>query len=298
MIDLQTVFETLYTELQPTMEKLGFHALLPEKKEKGAPPVFERNDQSSFLAYAGDKGTLRILYTENKIRLLAGEKGAKSEDDSDYSLLASFLLILDEYDRKDLKSVLNEITENLEEAYSPKQIAKRQQTVKAQATVSRSAVKSGTLMYDPATLAIRLSALYPEIKETYKAHIDKYDDFLCEDFFLHHVNPYVEATIRENNPQKMKKLFSILNEIYEDGTNEVQDIIVVTMLASFDYPENSLQNVLNYVSDTVMEPFIRVNKILKSSKSARMRLENPPKYKPKKKKKKKASGLFGGSFGQ
>jgi len=40
--------------------------------------------------------------------------------------------------------------------------------------------------------------------------------------------------------------------------------------------------------DSVVEDFIRVYNILKSSKSARLRLENPPKYKPKKQKKKKS----------
>lgn len=287
MIELSTVFSTLYSELQQTMTKLGFKADTPSDYEKGSAPVFTR-DNSSYLAYSGDKGKVRVLFNDNKIRLLVAEKDAKSEDDSDYTLLASFLLVLDEYELRDVKSIVNETIENLEEAYSPKQIAKRQQNIKAQATVSRSAVKNGSLLYDSATLAIRLSALYPELKEEYKEHLGIYDEFLCEDFFINNVNPRIYATIKENNPQKMKKLFGILNEIYEDGTNEVQDVIVVTILASFNYEGDMLQNVLKYVSDTVVEPFIRVNKHLKSSKSARMRLEHPPKYKTKKNQKKKS----------
>lgn len=287
MIELSTVFSTLYAELEPTMTKLGFKSDKPADIEKGATPVFTR-DKALYLSYSGEKGKVRVLFNEDKIRLLVGEKDAKSEDDSDYTLLVSFLLILDEYELRDVKSTANELIENLEDAYSPKQIAKRQQNIKAQATVSRSAVKSGSLLYDPATLAIRLASLYPELKDEYKAHIGIYDEFLCEDFFVNKVNPRVFATIKENNPQRMKKLFGILNEIYADGTNEVQDVIVVTMLASFNYEGEMLQNVLKYVSDTVVEPFVRVNKHLKSSKSARMRLENPPKYKPKKQKKKKS----------
>lgn len=294
MIELTAAFDLLYTDLKSVTEKLGFKADTPEYTEKGTTPVFTR-DSASYLQYSGDKGKIRILFNDNKIRLLTGEKDAASADDSDYTLVASYLLILDEYDSKDVKSVINEITENLTEAYSPKQIAKRQQQIKAQATVSRSAVKNGSLLYDPATLAVRLATLYPEIKEEYKAHLEKYDEFLCEDFFVNNVNPRVYATIRENNPVKMKKLFGILNEIYDDGTNEVQDIIIVTMLASYNYEGDMLQTVLKYVSDTVVEPFIRVNKILKSSRGARLRLENPPKYKPKKQKKKKSmmSSLMG-----
>ena len=85
----------------------------------------------------------------------------------------------------------------------------------------------------------------------------------------------------------MKKLFGILNEIYDDGSNEVQDVIIVTILASCDYQGDMMKNVLGYVNDSILEPFVRVNKILKSSKTAKLRLENPPKYKPKKSKKKK-----------
>ncbi len=284
MLEISNVFESLYNDLNQEMNNLGFKPNYPESVKKGEIPVFMRDD-SSYLEYTGDKGKIRILFNENKIRLLSGEKDASSIDDSDYSLLASFLLILEEYTPKDVKSVTNEIKDNLAEAFSPKQLAKRQQQIKAQATVSRSQVKNGSMFYDPATLAIRLAAIYPEIKDEYKSHLEKYDEFLCEEFFTAYINPRVYETIKENNPVKMKKLFSIINEIYIDGTNEVQDIIVVTMLSSFDYQGDMWKNVLNYLNDAVDEPFIRVNKILKSSKTARLRLENPPKYKPKKKKK-------------
>lgn len=294
MIELTTAFDMLYTELKPFAEKLGFSIEIPENTEKGSAPVFTR-EASKYLSFVGEKGKIRILFNDNKIRLLTADQTASSEDDSDYTLVASYLLVLDEYDAKDVKSIVNEISENLNEAFSPKQVAKRQQQVKAQATVSRAAVKNGNLLYDSATLAIRLATLYPEIKDLYKSNIEMYGEFLCEDFFVNVVNPRVYATIKENNPQKMKKLFGILNEIYDDGTNEVQDIIVVTMLASYELDNEMHQNVLKYVSDTIVEPFIRVNKIMKSSKSVRLRLENPPKYKPKKQKKKKSmmSSLMG-----
>ncbi len=293
MIELNSVFSTLYTELEPTIKKLGFKADIPEGMEKGTVPVFTR-DKASYLSYSGEKGKIRILFNENKIRLLAGSKDASSLDDSDYTLLVSFLLVLEEYDIRDVKSVANEIIENINEEFTPKKIAKRQQNVKAQATVSRSAVKSGALLYDPATLAVRLASLYPQLKDEYKAHIEKYDEFLCEDFFINHVNPLVFNTIKENNTQRVKKLFNIINEIFDDGTNEVQDVIVVTMLSSYEYEGNMYQTVLDHVSDSIMEPFIRVNSKVKKSKSVRMRLENPPKYKPKKKKK----STFGSALNQ
>ena len=92
--------------------------------------------------------------------------------------------------------------------------------------------------------------------------------------------------IRENNPVKMKKLFNLLNDIYEDGTNETQSIIAVTILGSMNNDQQLLANCIDYMCEDMMSPVIQVNKYLESSKSAKMRLENPPKYKPKKAKKK------------
>ncbi len=295
MLELTSVFESLFNDLNQFLSDLGFSAEYPENGKKGEIPVFNR-DTSSYLQYSGEKGKIRILFNEDKIRLLTADKDAESQDDSDFSLIASFLLILDEYNAKDVKSIINEVKENLSEAYSPKQIAKRQQQIKAQATVSRAAVKNGSMFYDAATLAVRLAAVYPELKDEYKAHLEKFGEFLCEDFFINNVNPKVYATIKDNNPQKMKKLFNIINEIYVDGTNEVQDIIVVTILSSFDYDGEQWKTVLGYLNDTVDEPFIRVNKLIKASKGTRLRLANPPKYKPKKQKKKK--GMMSSLMGQ
>ncbi len=295
MISLSDVFQIINTELTPTVNSLGFTVVKPDGLEKGQLPLFTR-DSTSYLEFAGEKGKIRILFNDNKIRLLTGDKDAKSTDDSDFTLTASYLTLLEEYEARDVKSITNEIAENLTETFSPKQIAKRQQNIKAKAPVSRAAAWSGAVFYDPATLAIRLATLYPEIKELYKAHLEKYDEFLCENFFMTVVNPRVFATIRENNPQSMKKLFSIINEIYEDGTSEVQDVIVVTMLSSFDYQGNMWQSVVDHLNDSVVEAFIRVNKIIKSSKGTRLRLENPPKYKPKKQKKKK--GMMSSLMGQ
>ena len=193
----------------------------------------------------------------------------------------------------------NELAEELHDDFAPKQIQRRRQNTKAQATVTRSQVKSGALLYDPATLAVRLAGIYPELKDKYSAHLAYYDEFLCDDFFIKNVNSLIEDTIRSRNPQKLKRLFNILNEVFEDGSNEVQDLIVVTVLGSIDYTDEMYNTVLEHISDTMMEPFINVRKYLAKSRSARMRLENPPKYKPKKQKKRGGflSNLMGGDGG-
>ena len=75
MIELSAVFDSIYSELKPVAEKLGFNAEIPANTEKGETPLFTR-DTSTFLAYSGEKGKIRILFNDNKIRLLTGEKDA------------------------------------------------------------------------------------------------------------------------------------------------------------------------------------------------------------------------------
>ena len=285
MIELQEIFKNIDARIAPVALDLGFSPDIPEGAARGTLPVYYRGENNGYLQYAGPKGKIRVLFNENKIRLLTAEPGADESDDSAFALVASFLMIPEEYDQRDVRSCCNELEENIREAYTPKQIAKRQRNVKAQATVTRSQVKSGALLYDPATLAIKLAALYPEIKDAYTAHLQTYDEFLCEDFFINHVNDNVYQTIVSGDKNKLKRLFNIINEVYLDGSNEVQDVIVVTMLSAFEYTDAQYQMILEYMDDLLMEQFIRVNNYLKKSKSARMRLENPPKYKPKKQKK-------------
>ena len=81
----------------------------------------------------------------------------------------------------------------------------------------------------------------------------------------------------------MRKLFNMLNEVYNDGTNQVQSVIVVTILGSIHDDENLLANCVDYMDEMTLY-VIETNKILKKSSSTRAKLEHPPLWKPKKKK--------------
>ena len=154
-------------------------------------------------------------------------------------------------------------------------------------------VRSGQVFYDANTLANRLTAsLYPEYREAYNANINKYGEFLPEEFFAQGCGAAVLATIKENNPARMKKLFNLLNEIYLDATNETQSLIVVTLLGQMNNDQELLANCVDYMCDDMTAPVIRVNKYLASSagKKAVEQLKNPPPYKPKKAK--KSGGLM------
>lgn len=284
MLDLRTVFAQIYKGLDPIITTHGFSPVFPEGVKKNEAPIFERDEQSILLQYTSEKAKLRVLYANGKIFLLAGETTAHDDDDSEFNPISTNLLDLEEYGDKDVKFIINEISDTITDYYGTKQLAAKKS--KMPVPVSKSAAKSGAMSYDPNTLANRLAGAYPELKDPYRMNIETYGEFLAEDFFVNHGNAVLHRALKENNSHNLRKLFNLINEIYEDGTNELQSLIIVTIFGSLKNDPAKMKVLLEYISDSMMEPVIEVNRILGKSKSANMRLENPPVYKPKKTKKK------------
>ena len=279
------VFELLYNNISASMAECGFNPDYAEGARKSGCPAYERGD-AAVMDFSGSKGITRFVFSEDRIHLLFAKNDAPRDDDSAFTKDSTYLFVLDEYTEKDVKGIANEIIDYMNDTF----IVKKKTEVKAKnvSTVSRSAAKSGALAYDPITFATKLSGIYPELKDLISQNIADYGEFLCEDFFVTHANKCIQATIYENHPQKMKRLFNVINEIYEDGTNEVQSLIAVTVLGFIENDPELIQRIMPYLADSMLEPVFAVSKRLKKSKSARLRLENPPKYKPPKTKKNKS----------
>lgn len=282
MLDIRDVMNTAYKGIAGRIDMYGFSPVFPEDVRRNELPLKERGGGACFIDYTGDKGKLRLLYSEGKIFLLLGEKDAPDEDDKEFKRLSAMLMILEEYNERDVKSAVNELCDTLDDNFGVKQLAKKNN--KMPATVSKSAAKSGAMSYDPLTLASRIVSVYPELKAPFKENMERYGEFLPEDFFVTQANALILETIRANEPKQMKKLFNQFVDIYDNGTNVTQNLIVVTILGSIHNDPVLMKNIMPYLSDEMVEPVVEVNKLLGSSKSARMRLEHPPKYKPKKKK--------------
>ena len=259
------VMEILYNNISSVMTQCGFQPEYQEGARKTGCPAYERGE-AAVMDFSGEKGVTRLVFNADRIHLLFAAKDAIRTDDSAFTRDTTYLFVLDEYTEKDAKGIANEINEYMTDTF----VVKKKTAVKAKniATVSRTAARSGALMYDPITLATKLAAIYPELKEKITKNIEDYGEFLCEDFFVNHANKYVEETIRENNPQKMKRLFNIICEIYEDGTNEVQSLVCVTALGFIQNDPELLQRNLPYLADSMVEPVFAGSKKLKSSKGA------------------------------
>lgn len=282
MIDLNTTAKIIHETILQTMKELTFEPVYEKGADRKNPPLRKRDD-THLMQYDGEKGKLRVLFSGNKVILLAGAADAESEDDSDYSKLLTAFVDYDEYTEKDIRSTANDIIEALQENFGIK--AQQRQNTKMPVPVSRTQAKSGVMSYNPLTLANRLLAVYPELKEIYKQSIEDYGEFLAEDFFINHANKLIIETINKSDPQKMKKLFGIFNEVFEDGTNETQGVIAVTILGSQYNDPDFMQKIVEYMEGGLLEAVVEVNKYLEKNKGARLRLEKPPLYKPKRDKK-------------
>ncbi len=260
-------------------DNLGFSVVVPDGIEKGEVPVSVANGKHT-VAFSGEKGSFKIEVVDSKVYLKCAATKIGDAVEEDYAQSSTSLFEADSLDERDLRSMANEFIETVEKTYSKSN--KKQQT-KLPNPVSKTAAKNGSAYFDTVTLASRMVQMYPETKEAYKANVERYGTFLPEDFFVNHCNKYVMATIKENDPTKMKKLFNTLNEIYNDGTNEVQGVIVVTILGEMANDEKMIANCVDYMEDMTL-CVIEVCKQLRRSKSIRAKLENPPKYKPKRQK--------------
>ncbi len=292
MADKNSLLAEVLVGMVETTKNCGFTVLLPHGVSKTELPLFELNGRS-VLEFRGENKALRVEQFDDKIYLMcARREGGQEEErefaDADFSQLLVSLFDSATMESKDARYIANEFSEAVEDYFG----ANAKKEKKLPQTVSKAAAKSGALSYDANTLANRLSVMYPELREPYKQNVQQYGDFLPEEFFQKYGNKPILETIRGNDAQKMRKLFNLLNEIYEDGTNEIQSIIAVTVLSELQNDQELLANCVDYMCADMITPVVQVNKYLHSpsGKGARMRMATPPKYKPKKEKKK--SGLL------
>ena len=286
MIEKDKVFEEIYKGLENVTGTVGLKAEFPEGIKQNEVPVEVDGDVYK-MKYTGENGNAVIVWNSGRSEIALNCSDSPDAAESDYRQVSLWLLDSSDNDEKDLKSVINDFEESIGAKYGqPQPTAAKDGKVKMPQVVPKSAAKSGILSYDPNTLATRLAVIYPDFKEPIKDNMTKNGEFLPEDFFKNYAAPRVLEVIKSGDKQKTKKLFNLLNEIYEDGTNEVQDIIIVTILGGMNNDPDMMAVADEYMSDFMKPEVHSVNKLLASSggKKLREKLDNPPEYKPKKKK--------------
>ncbi len=283
MLEKNYALNLIIKGIEGTVAEAGLKVEYPEGVRPPELPISEQGNKSVIM-YRGDKGRARIELNGDKLSLYVARADESDAPDDDMPRASLNLLDLESFDERDLKYIFNEYIETLEKAFLSKSIASNK---KLPTPVSRTQAKNGVLSYDANTLGDRFTKIYPELRDEYKNNVALYDEFLAEDFFVNHGNTAVLNTIKQNDKTQMRKLFNLFNDIYEDGTNDTQSLVAVTILGvTLSDNLDLLERCESYFSDTMKEPVMEIITYLSKSKSAKMRLENPPVYKPQKQKKK------------
>ena len=265
-MELNEVFSIIEKNLSKANEELGF------KKSN-------RADNS--VTFSGDKGSYRIVYDE-KQKILSFECSYDEESD-DFKTISRSLFELESATDKDVKSASNEALDEMEHLFKARKKVDLEK-VKMPKSVSRTKAKNGIISYDVDSLANRFGALYPEFKNDIKQNVADYGEFLPETFFMEIGTPKVLDVIKNGKPEEQKKLFKMLGEVYEDGTNEVQDIIGVTILGEMKNDPDMMAVADKYMTEYMAGPVHEINKLTAKKNRFTRKLKNPPAYKPKKKK--------------
>lgn len=285
MAEIFDIFKKLYEGIKPAVDDCGLTPDFPAGVSKAEIP-FNIEGGKAVLSFKGEGKAAKIEHSGNTVILYGAFKDGEIVS-GDFGVIQKTLLDVNDIDDKGVNSLINDFSETLRETFGNKNA--KAAKLKLPTPVSKAAVQSGSLSYDPNTLASRLTGIYPELKPAYKANIERYGSFLPEDFFINHANSVILNTIKNGTDNEVKRLFKLFNEIYDNGTNETQSLICVTILGSVENDMELLARMVDFMSDDLKSPVIKVNEYLASrdGRGARMKLENPPIYKPKKAKKKK-----------
>lgn len=266
-MELAEVFRLIEKQLEKTNTELGF------KKDK--------SDDSS-ISFVSDKGIYRIVY-DAKTNIMAFECAYDTSENAEFNTVSRSLFDTETYNERDAKSLSNEIEDEILSLFKARKKVDLDK-IKMPKAVSRTKAKNGVISYDADSLANRFGTLFPDMKKDIKENIAKYGEFLPETFFIEKGTDRVLDVIKNGSEADRKKLFKMLNEIYEDGTNDVQDIIGVTILGAMKNDRDMMQVADQYMSDYMSGPVHEINKITAKNNSLTKKLKNPPAYKPKKKK--------------
>lgn len=280
-----------------TLSDNGFSTVVPEGIKKGELPTQTEGD-ATFVEFSGDKGTIRFVFSGDQAVLMLAAVAENGEEE-ELKKASTNYFDLESFDERDIKSLCNEFNETVNSRFAKAKA--KTKSAKMPTPVSRSAAKSGSQSYDGNTLVNRLTGMYPDLKEPYHENYERYGEFLAEEFFTEYGTKRVIDTIREGNRQACNKLFRILNDIYENGSNDTQSLIAVTILGEMQNDPQLLETAKEYMCEDMSETVVLVNKYLASSagKRAQKKLLDPPPYKPKKQKKPSAfaQALAGGGQG-
>lgn len=276
-MELKNAFSIIEKQLTNKNNELGF-------KRSSA------DDKS--IVFSGDKGMYRLVYNPDGPVLEFDCAYETDESEAKWNTVSKTLFELEAIEERDAKSTANEISDEITSLFAARKKVDLDK-IKMPKAVSRTKAKNGAINYDTDSLANRFGVLFPDLKDEIKRNIAAYGEFLPETFFMEYGTPRVLDVLRNGSDTEVKKMFKMLNEVYEDGTNEVQDIIGVTILGEMKGDKELMARADEYMIEYMAGPVHEINKLTAKNNRLTKKLKNPPPFKPKKEKNMLQNALTG-----
>lgn len=276
-MELKNAFSIIEKQLTNKNNELGF-------KRSSA------DDKS--IVFSGDKGMYRLVYNPDGPVLEFDCAYETEESEAKWNTVSKTLFELEAIEERDAKSTANEISDEITSLFAARKKVDLDK-IKMPKAVSRTKAKNGAINYDTDSLANRFGVLFPDLKDEIKRNIAAYGEFLPETFFMEYGTPRVLDVLRNGSDAEVKKMFKMLNEVYEDGTNEVQDIIGVTILGEMNGDKELMARADEYMIEYMAGPVHEINKLTAKNSRLTKKLKNPPPFKPKKEKNMLQNALTG-----
>ena len=187
-------------------------------------------EMSPFLDEHGFKSTAEGEYKSENLKIKVGYDETrqmyvlkKAEKDGEYSEISAWLFD-DTQNERDAKSVGIDFTETLTESLGVKKNTRAQRLIDMP-----TAQKDGA---DIGTFAKKVLDVYPQFKEAYKAHIEKYGNFLYLNFFGETLVPELRAVLNKGEKKTVKKIFTVFESTYITGDKDTVNAMVAVIAAA------------------------------------------------------------------
>ena len=147
----------------------------------------------------------------------------KADNGGEYAEISSWLFD-DSQTERDAVSVGIDFTETLREKLG----------VKVNARASRAidlpeASKDGA---DIETFAKKVLDVYPQFKESYRAHIEKFGDFMYLTFFGETLVPQLHTVLYSGDKKAIKKIFTVFENTYFIGNKDTVNAMLACIAAA------------------------------------------------------------------
>ncbi len=174
-------------------------------------------------AFVNEKYSVKVEYDE--IRQVYNLKMAEVSENGagEYALITSYLFE-DGQTERDAESVGIDFVDTLKKQLGIKATRKNY-------TVELPSANKGDSI-TVTTLTSKLLAIYPTLKDTYKAEVDAKGKYLYLDFMCTYFVPEIRRTLESGNKKTVKKLVDMLIEMFVGGDNPTSTMVVVLLAAA------------------------------------------------------------------